>query len=202
MRIEQGQEFASFYFSPPIFVECVQTTARLRVFIRLELIFNFRLTMGFGRGGGGRKFGGRGSGGRGGYRGGFDQGPPSEVTGFLNVLSCMDKEFSELAVFSHTCEDDIVCEVTAGKIPYFNAPVYFENKEQIGKVDEIFGGIKDTGISVKLATDVKASSFKEGQKLFIDPGKLLPVERFLPGAAGGRGRGRGGGANRGNRGCF
>lgn len=56
----------------------------------------------------------------------------------------MDKEFSELAVFSHTCEDDIVCDVTAGKIPYFNAPVYFENKEQIGKVDEIFGGIKDT----------------------------------------------------------
>lgn len=25
------------------------------------------------------------------------------------------------------------------KVPYFNAPVYFENKEQIGKVDEIFG---------------------------------------------------------------
>lgn len=42
--------------------------------------------MGFGRGGGGRKFGGRGSGGRGGYRGGFDQGPPSEVTGICLSL--------------------------------------------------------------------------------------------------------------------
>ena len=28
------------------------------------------------------------------------------------------------------------------KVPQFNAPIFLENKEQIGKVDEIFGPIK------------------------------------------------------------
>ncbi len=32
---------------------------------------------------------------------------------------------------------------TCKKIPYFNAPIYFENKEMIGKIDEIFGGPMD-----------------------------------------------------------
>lgn len=50
--------------------------------------------------------------------------------------------FIEVGTFTHLCENDIVCETTCGKIPYFNAPVYFENKTQIGKIDEIFGGIK------------------------------------------------------------
>lgn len=30
------------------------------------------------------------------------------------------------------------------KIPYFNAPIYLENKTQIGKVDEIFGPINES----------------------------------------------------------
>lgn len=91
---------------------------------------------GRGGGGGGGFRGGRGGdrgggfrGGRGGFggggRGGYDQGPPEEV-----VL---------VGVFSHQCQDDIVCNNTSGKIPYFNAPIYFKNKEQVGKIDEIFG---------------------------------------------------------------
>uniref|UniRef100_F1L2L4 H/ACA ribonucleoprotein complex subunit n=1 Tax=Ascaris suum TaxID=6253 RepID=F1L2L4_ASCSU len=153
---------------------------------------SFRMSFrgrGGGRGGRGYSGGRGGGGGRGGFRGGYDQGPPQEVI--------------EVGYFTHTCEDDIVCHTTVGKIPYFNAPIYFENKEQIGKIDEIFGGIKDNGFSVKLSNDIKASSFKEGQKLYIDPAKLLPIERFLPqsGAARGRGRGRGGDRGaRGNRG--
>ena len=43
----------------------------------------------------------------------------------------------------YACENDLVYVTTCGKIPYFNAPVFFENKEQIGKIDEIFGGITD-----------------------------------------------------------
>lgn len=45
----------------------------------------------------------------------------------------------------HPCEDEIVCKCTTeeNKVPYFNAPVYLENKEQIGKVDEIFGQLRD-----------------------------------------------------------
>ncbi|KAI6171546.1 H/ACA ribonucleoprotein complex subunit [Aphelenchoides bicaudatus] len=132
-------------------------------------------------------FGGRGRGGRGGDRGGF----------------------REVGHFLHTCENDLVCSTTCGKIPFFNAPIYFENKEQIGKIDEIFGSPQDNGFSVKLSDGVKASSFKADQKLFIDPAKLLPVDRFLPGAkpppgSGGRGRGgpRGSGQRGGPRGGF
>uniref|UniRef100_A0A8C6WP04 H/ACA ribonucleoprotein complex subunit n=1 Tax=Neogobius melanostomus TaxID=47308 RepID=A0A8C6WP04_9GOBI len=106
--------------------------------------------------------------------------------------------------FVHPCEDDIVCKCTAeeNKVPYFNAPVYLENKEQIGKVDEIFGQIRDFYFSVKLSENMKASSFKKMQKFYIDPMKLLPLQRFLPrppgekgpprGGRGGRGGGRGG----------
>lgn len=50
-----------------------------------------------------------------------------------------------LGEFMHPCEDEIVCKCTTdeNKVPYFNAPVYLENKEQIGKVDEIFGQLRD-----------------------------------------------------------
>ncbi|XP_041916681.1 H/ACA ribonucleoprotein complex subunit 1 isoform X1 [Alosa sapidissima] len=151
---------------------------------------------GFNRGGRGGFGGGRGGfGGRGGGRGGFnrqqDYGPPEYVVG--------------LGEFVHPCEDDIVCKCTTeeSKVPYFNAPVYLENKEQIGKVDEIFGNLRDFYFSVKLSENMKASSFKKLQKFYIDPAKLLPLQRFLPrppgekgpprGGRGGRGGGRGGG---------
>uniref|UniRef100_A0A0K0DKY4 H/ACA ribonucleoprotein complex subunit n=1 Tax=Angiostrongylus cantonensis TaxID=6313 RepID=A0A0K0DKY4_ANGCA len=101
--------------------------------------------------------------------------------------------------FTHTCENDIVCKCTCGKIPFFNAPIYFQNKEKIGKIDEIFGSLLDNGFSVTLSDGVKSASFKLGQKLYIDPAKLMPIERFLPGNTH-RGRGRGGrgrGADRG-----
>jgi len=51
--------------------------------------------------------------------------------------------------------------VTSVDVPFFNAPIYLENKQQIGKVDEIFGTLKDFFISVKLSDDMKATSFKE-----------------------------------------
>ena len=47
--------------------------------------------------------------------------------------------FSEVGSFVHPCEEDLVCKGSIEKVPYFNAPIYLENKSQIGKVDEIFG---------------------------------------------------------------
>ncbi|XP_008953638.1 H/ACA ribonucleoprotein complex subunit 1 isoform X2 [Pan paniscus] len=137
--------------------------------------------------------GGRGGFNRGGGGGGFNRGGSSN-------------HFRVLGEFLHPCEDDIVCKCTTdeNKVPYFNAPVYLENKEQIGKVDEIFGQLRDFYFSVKLSENMKASSFKKLQKFYIDPYKLLPLQRFLPrppgekgpprgGGRGGRGGGRGGG---------
>jgi len=110
-------------------------------------------------------------------------------------------------------QDDLVVKCTNEKVPYFNSPVYLENKEKIGKVDEIFGPITDFYLSVKLDNNMKASSFEKDKKFFCDPAKLLPLSRFLPqpkkpagkvakspGGRGGRGgfRGRGRGGERGS----
>jgi hypothetical protein len=59
------------------------------------------------------------------------------------------------------------------------------------------------GFSVKLGDGLKSASFKPIQKIYIDPGKLLPVERFLGnGPPRGGGRGRGGPGGRGGGGFF
>lgn len=156
--------------------------------------------------------------GRGGFRGGFggrggrsgppiQQGPP-------------DKVF-EMGAYLHPCEGDIVCRSINEKIPYFNAPIYLENKTQVGKVDEILGPLNEVFFTIKPSEGVQAKSFKEGDKFYIGGDKLLPVERFLPavgpkpkkknpksaggsrGGFGGRGGSRGGFSSRGgSRGGF
>ena len=50
---------------------------------------------------------------------------------------------SELGEYVHPCEDDLVCVSTIEDVPHFNAPIFLENKQQIGKVDEIFGSIRN-----------------------------------------------------------
>uniref|UniRef100_A0A6P7G665 H/ACA ribonucleoprotein complex subunit n=1 Tax=Diabrotica virgifera virgifera TaxID=50390 RepID=A0A6P7G665_DIAVI len=141
---------------------------------------------GRGRGGGGRGGGGRG--GRGGFGGGgrnFDQGPPDQVI--------------PLGYYEKSVQDDLVCKVEIEDVPYFNAPIYLENKQQIGKIDEIFGNIRNYWVSIRLGDDMKAGSFQANQKLFIDPAKLLPLQRFLPQPPGSVKK-RGGGGGRGGRG--
>ena len=65
---------------------------------------------------------------------------------------------------------------------------------RVSQVDEIFGTIQEVFFSVKAADGISATSFKVGDKLFINPEKLLPLQRFLPqpkGAGGGKGIGKG-----------
>ncbi|KAH0954372.1 hypothetical protein HN011_007325 [Eciton burchellii] len=158
-----------------------------------------------GRGGRGGGRGGRGGfnrGGRGGFdrNRGYDQGPPETVT--------------LLGHYAWTAENDIVIKSDIEEVPFFNAPIYTENKQQLGKIDEIFGAIRSYHVSAKLSENIKANSFEKDTKIYIDPAKLLPLQRFLPkppgekrgGVMGGRvmkrdggGRGRG---NRGGRGSF
>ncbi|KAJ0078505.1 hypothetical protein Patl1_22939 [Pistacia atlantica] len=110
----------------------------------------------------------------------------------------------EVATFLHACEGDAVTKLTNEKIPFFNAPIYLQNKTQIGKVDEIFGPINESVstfvlmfnyFSIKMMEGIIATSYNPGDKFFIDPGKLLPLARFLsqpkgqPQAAGRGGRG-------------
>ncbi|KAI9207786.1 Gar1/Naf1 RNA binding region-domain-containing protein [Polychytrium aggregatum] len=127
------------------------------------------------RGGRGGSRGRGGFGGRGGFSG--PVGPPDTVL--------------PMGVFVHPCEGEMVCKSVNEKVPYFNAPIYLENKTQIGKVDEILGPINEVYFTVKVQDGVVATSFKKDDKVFIAPDKLLPLERFLPKpkTAGGKGTG-------------
>ena len=81
----------------------------------------------------------------------------------------------------HAVEDEMLCSsLMPDKVPYFNAPIYLQNKSQIGKVDEILGPINEVYFSIKMENGVIASSFKKGDKVYIGSDKLLPIERFLP----------------------
>ncbi|KZS89861.1 Gar1-domain-containing protein [Sistotremastrum niveocremeum HHB9708] len=120
-----------------------------------------------GFGGGGRGGPRGGGGGRGGFQRGFDSGPPDVVL--------------EMGSFIHAVEDEMLCSsLMADKVPYFNAPIYLQNKSVIGKVDEILGPLNEVFFSVKMGEGMVASSFKKGDKVYIGGDKLLPIERFLP----------------------
>jgi rRNA processing protein Gar1 len=57
-------------------------------------------------------------------------------------MSCVQRlSYIEVGEYVHSCEGDLVCKSSSEKVPYFNAPIYLENKSQVGKVDEIFGQI-------------------------------------------------------------
>ncbi|EPS33310.1 H/ACA ribonucleoprotein complex subunit GAR1 [Penicillium oxalicum] len=147
-----------------------------------------------GRGTGANRGGFGARGGRGGFQPSF--GPPAQVL--------------EMGTVMHACEGEMVCESINPKIPYFNAPIYLENKTPIGKVDEVLGPINQVYFTIKPQEGIVATSFKPGDKVYIGGDKLLPLEKFLPkpkpppgaakpkragGARGGRGgapRGRGG----------
>lgn len=116
---------------------------------------------------------------------------------------------TEMGTFVHACEGELVCSSINPKIPYFNAPIYLENKTSIGKVDEILGPLNQVFFTIKPQDGIQATSFKAGDKFYIGGDKLLPLEKFLPrpkpppGAAKVAKRTRGGpGGARGMRGGF
>ncbi|KAG4303986.1 hypothetical protein PORY_002639 [Pneumocystis oryctolagi] len=71
----------------------------------------------------------------------------------------------EIGSFVHACEGEMLYASTHTKIPYFNAPVYLENKCLIGKIDEILGPMNQVYFTVKPQEGIIASSFHTGDKL-------------------------------------
>ena len=80
--------------------------------------------------------------------------------------------------FMHATEGEMVCESINPKIPYFNAPIYLENKTAVGKVDEILGPLNQVFFTIKPQEGIVATSFKAGDKFYIGGDKLLPLERY------------------------
>eukprot|EP00403_Amphidinium_massartii_P018361 CAMPEP_0178430894 /NCGR_PEP_ID=MMETSP0689_2-20121128/31556_1 /TAXON_ID=160604 /ORGANISM="Amphidinium massartii, Strain CS-259" /LENGTH=179 /DNA_ID=CAMNT_0020052767 /DNA_START=1 /DNA_END=540 /DNA_ORIENTATION=+ len=109
---------------------------------------------------------GKGGKGKGKSRPPEPEGPPEQV--------------EEMGEMSHTSENELVCKSTNERIPHFNARIFLENNEEIGRVEEVFGPINSVHFSVKLPEGVQAKSFKPGKKFYIDTMKLLPLSRFLP----------------------
>lgn len=43
----------------------------------------------------------------------------------------------------HSCKEELVCKCTMNEqVPYFNGRVFLQNKQEIGKIDEILGPIR------------------------------------------------------------
>ena len=73
----------------------------------------------------------------------------------------------------------MVCESINPKLPYFNAPIYLENKTTIGKVDEVLGPINQVFFTIKPQEGIVATSFKSGDKFYIGGDRLLPLEKSV-----------------------
>ena len=106
---------------------------------------------GRGRGFGGDRGGGRGRGGFGGGRGGFNQGPPAQV--------------SPVATYANTVEGLICCMLDDKKVPLLMRSIYTQNKNLIGKVDDVFGPVTAPGIAIKPVDGINQDSFKAGDKV-------------------------------------
>lgn len=85
-----------------------------------------------------------------------------------------------MGTFVHPCEGQMVCASINPKIPYFNAPIFLENKATIGKVEEVLGPINQVYFTIKPQEGIQATSFRSGDKFFISSDKLLPLDKFLP----------------------
>lgn len=129
------------------------------------------------------------------------------------ILSLTTIFYLDMGSFSHVCESDMVFKSLHTKIPKFNSPVFFENKKQVGVIDEsmclrhaalpvmfatcalheyhshhivlrerarlfpfhtifylvVFGPVNEVYFTVKPSEGIQASSFKNGDKVYIAP---------------------------------
>ncbi|CAL5432060.1 unnamed protein product [Camellia sinensis] len=87
-----------------------------------------------------------------------------------------------ISTFLHACEGDAVTKLTNEKIPYFNAPIYLQNKTQIGKVEEIFGPINEFRLYVEDMRSTRRGncrSMKEEIGKHVDVTTKLSSQLFL-----------------------
>ena len=85
---------------------------------------------------------------------GFQQGPPERVVVVAEV--------------THTCEGQIIAMCPPeGDIPLLARKIYNEQKQEIGKVDDVFGQKDSPGIAVNPNTQsgIQATSYKAGDKV-------------------------------------
>ena len=111
------------------------------------------------RGGRGGGFGGRGGAPR------RDFGPPAEVV----QVGRVDK----------VVEGKLICECVHKDVPILRRKVFYQNKNEMGNVEDVFGTTSSWGFVVELSTNIKAESFKSGDLIYGDNYNMLSLSRFL-----------------------
>lgn len=109
--------------------------------------------------------GGRGGGFRGGRGGGRDAGPPAEVV----QIGKVDK----------VVEGKLICNCVHKDVPILRRKVFYQNKNELGNIEDVFGTTANFGFVVELSSDIKASSFKPGDLIYGDSYNMLSLDRFL-----------------------
>lgn len=105
-------------------------------------------------------------------RGGFQQqsyGPPATVLGieYLELLFWNTAySVAEMGKFVHACEGEMVCESINTKIPYFNAPIYLENKAS--KLIEIIQSFGRANMSLDGNRKGRRNSWTSQSSVFHD----------------------------------
>ncbi len=74
----------------------------------------------------------------------------------------------------------MICNVLGSNVPLLMRSIYLQNKNKIGKVDDVFGPMSKPGLAIKPDEGVKAESFKAGDKLYADPQQTRPTTFFQP----------------------
>lgn len=152
---------------------------------------------GGGRGGGGGNYGGGGGnyggggGGGGGWSGSRGTKRPQSFGGgggggYDNKRPRFQADLNPnnlvpVGKVSHVADSKVVCKVTLqDQVPMFNQPVFLENKQHLGKSDEIFGQLSNVLMSVDLVETIKPDSVDKKQIIYMDQSRILPKEKFLP----------------------
>ena len=85
------------------------------------------------------------------------------------LFSLLNKDFG---VFEYACEGDLVMKSTNEMIPKFVSSVFLENKQEIGKIDEIFGSVTDI---VRLLLNIDSISQSSRHQML----KRLPLQQEI-----------------------
>jgi H/ACA ribonucleoprotein complex subunit 1 len=116
------------------------------------------------------------------------------------------ERIEEFAKYLHPAKDNTMVfkQLHSDFVPKFASPIFLQNKEKIGTVDEIFGPINDVHLSVNPVEGIQAANFTVGSVVYIGSDRVLPARMFLEennpkGKQPGGGRGGRGGFQRGGR---
>ena len=74
----------------------------------------------------------------------------------------------------------LICNVSGGHVPLLMRSIYLQNKNLVGKVDDVFGPMSKPGLAIKPTEGVKAESFKAGDALYADPQQCRDTKFFQP----------------------